>query len=176
MADNIEGNWATLLLPLDGEAIRYDLLAQQIDCYIQAGVDGIYSNGTAGEFYTQSDDEYQQISRLLADKCHTAGMAFQIGASHCHPQQSLDALPIPRDPRHRDRQGSRRAGDAAAGVLPLSGIAVKQHSGRTHVAGGRPGPFRQHPGRDPVWPRRWPHGADNPPGPAPDAPCGHCGP
>ena len=50
----IKGNWATLLLPIEEEQINYQLLEQQIDYYITAKVDGIYSNGTAGEFYSQS--------------------------------------------------------------------------------------------------------------------------
>ncbi|MGF1680124.1 dihydrodipicolinate synthase family protein [Photobacterium minamisatsumaniensis] len=85
----IKGNWATLLLPLDGETIDYTRLAQQIDYFIEVGVDGIYSNGTAGEFYTQSDTEFQTISQLLAKKCHNANMPFQIGASHCHPNEGV---------------------------------------------------------------------------------------
>lgn len=85
----ISGNWATLLLPINNEEIDFVRLEQQIDSYIDAGVDGIYSNGTAGEFYTQSEDEYQQISKLLAQKCTLAKMPFQIGASHCHPQAAL---------------------------------------------------------------------------------------
>ncbi|EGU33523.1 dihydrodipicolinate synthetase [Vibrio ichthyoenteri ATCC 700023] len=88
----ISGNWATLLLPIKSEVIDFESLEQQIDCYIAAGVDGIYSNGTAGEFYTQSEEEFQQISKLLAQKCHQAGMAFQIGASHCHPQAALERV------------------------------------------------------------------------------------
>ncbi|MGF1735360.1 dihydrodipicolinate synthase family protein [Photobacterium satsumensis] len=90
----IAGNWATLLLPLNDEAINneaidFDRLAAQIDYYIEARVDGIYSNGTAGEFYTQSEQEFEQISQLLAEKCHQAGMPFQIGASHCHPNDAV---------------------------------------------------------------------------------------
>ena len=92
LRSDISGNWATLLLPIQEEQIDFTLLAEQIDYYIHAGVDGIYSNGTAGEFYTQSETEYECISRLLAEKCHQANMSFQIGASHCHPQQALERV------------------------------------------------------------------------------------
>ena len=90
----ITGNWATLLLPITKEDINkedidFDLLAAQIDYFIEAKVDGIYSNGTAGEFYTQSEQEFEQISQLLATKCKQAGVPFQIGASHCHPNESV---------------------------------------------------------------------------------------
>lgn len=88
----ITGNWATLLLPINNEAIDFTRLAAQIDHYIASGVDGIYSNGTAGEFYTQSEEEFEQISQILAEKCHQAKMPFQIGASHCHPQAALQRI------------------------------------------------------------------------------------
>ncbi|MEH6533246.1 MAG: dihydrodipicolinate synthase family protein, partial [Photobacterium frigidiphilum] len=80
-ATSIQGNWATLLLPIENEAINYTLLADQIDYFIAAGVDGIYSNGTAGEFYTQTEKEFERINELLATKCRVVGMPFQIGAS-----------------------------------------------------------------------------------------------
>ncbi|MBD1565953.1 dihydrodipicolinate synthase family protein [Vibrio sp. SA48] len=89
----ISGNWATLLLPIrKDETIDFDMLAKEIDYCIDAKVDGIYSNGTAGEFYTQSEVEFQKISQLLANKCHQAGISFQIGASHCHPQAALERI------------------------------------------------------------------------------------
>ena len=90
--NEITGNWATLLLPIEEEQINYQLLEQQIDYYITANVDGIYSNGTAGEFYSQSSLEFEKISRLLAEKCHAANMPFQIGASHCHPQAAIERV------------------------------------------------------------------------------------
>lgn len=48
-------------------------------------VNGIYSNGTAGEFYNQTEAEFDIISNILAAKCNAAGMPFQIGACHTSP-------------------------------------------------------------------------------------------
>ena len=59
---------------------------------ILAGVDGIYSNGTAGEFYAQSEEEFDRIHTVLAEKCNQAGMPFQIGASHMSAQISLSRV------------------------------------------------------------------------------------
>ena len=75
----ISGNWATLLLPIKDEEIDFEKLSDQIDYYIDAKVDGIYSNGTAGEFYTQTESEFQAINRLLAKKCRQKNMPFQVG-------------------------------------------------------------------------------------------------
>lgn len=89
----IRGNWATLLLPLNAdETIDYALLGAEIDHFIAAKVNGIYSNGSAGEFYTQTEDEFDRISALLAEKCERAGMPFQIGACHMSPQLSRERL------------------------------------------------------------------------------------
>jgi len=89
-ASSIRGNWATLLLPIRAdESIDYDLLRNEIERLIAARVDGIYSNGSAGEFYTQTEDEFDRVNALLAEKCEPAGMPFQIGASHMSPQISL---------------------------------------------------------------------------------------
>jgi dihydrodipicolinate synthase/N-acetylneuraminate lyase len=83
-AANIKGNWATLLLPINNnDSIDYKSLGEEIDTLIAMQVNGIYSNGTAGEFYNQTETEFDAISQLLADKCNAAGMPFQIGA--CHP-------------------------------------------------------------------------------------------
>lgn len=86
----IRGNWATLLLPLNADdSIDFDLLGAEIEHLIAARVDGIYSNGSAGEFHTQTEDEFDRISALLVEKCHRAGRPFQIGASHMSAQLSL---------------------------------------------------------------------------------------
>jgi dihydrodipicolinate synthase/N-acetylneuraminate lyase len=49
------GTWATLLLPINlHDSVDYIRLGKEIDVLIASGVDGIYSNGTAGEFRAQS--------------------------------------------------------------------------------------------------------------------------
>lgn len=92
-ATEIYGNWATLLLPLNtDDSINYSQLEEEIDMLISFKVDGIYSNGTAGEFYNQTEEEFDQINALLAKKCNAAGMPFQIGASHMSPEISLQRV------------------------------------------------------------------------------------
>lgn len=89
----ISGNWATLLLPItDDDSIDFAALEQEIDILIEAGVDGIYSNGTAGEFHNQTEDEYDRIQELLASRCQAAGMAFVIGACQPAPVIMLSRL------------------------------------------------------------------------------------
>ncbi|ETZ23178.1 dihydrodipicolinate synthase family protein [Pedobacter sp. V48] len=92
-ADEIYGNWATLLLPINkDDSINYEQLESEIDVLIASGVNGIYSNGTAGEFYNQTEQEFDKVNGILATKCNAAGMPFQIGCSHMSPKISLERI------------------------------------------------------------------------------------
>lgn len=90
------GNWATLMLPINTvNAIDFARLDEEILTLVGFGVDGIYSNGTAGEFYNQTEQEFDRVQALLARRCRNApdgGMPFQIGVSHVNPTQSLERL------------------------------------------------------------------------------------
>lgn len=89
----ILGNWATLICPWnDDDSLDIRRLEAEIDAMIGFGVDGIYSNGTAGEFHTQSEAEFDLVSRCLAGKCHAAAMPFQIGISHPVAQTMLSRV------------------------------------------------------------------------------------
>ncbi len=91
--NNLKGNWGTLLLPVNrDESIDYAKLSEEIDYLTAAGLNGIYSNGTAGEFHNQTEDEFDKIQNLLAEKCYHAKMNFQIGASHPSPVISLERI------------------------------------------------------------------------------------
>ena len=62
-ATQIRGNWATLITAWNaGDSLDLGRVAAEIDALIAAGVDGIYSNGTAGEFHAQTEDE---VLRML---------------------------------------------------------------------------------------------------------------
>lgn len=92
-SDQIRGNWATLLSAWNADdSLDPGRVAAEIDALIAMRVDGIYSNGTAGEFHTQTEAEFDQISECLAGKCNAAGMRFQIGVSHMSAQISRERL------------------------------------------------------------------------------------
>ncbi len=92
-SQEIKGNWATLLLPIEKDnSIHFGKLAEEIDMFIAMKVSGIYSNGTAGEFYNQTEEEFDKITALLAEKCQAAGMPFQIGCSHMSPVLALERI------------------------------------------------------------------------------------
>ena len=92
-AKEIFGNWATLLTPINlDETIDYELLKDEIDILIESKVNGIYSNGTAGEFYNQTESEFDSINQILSEKCNKSNTPFQIGVSHMSPIISLERL------------------------------------------------------------------------------------
>jgi dihydrodipicolinate synthase/N-acetylneuraminate lyase len=74
------------------DRIDYERLSGEIDYLINAGLDGIYSNGTAGEFHNQTEKEFDKIQELLAEKCRKTKTNFQIGASHPSPIISLERI------------------------------------------------------------------------------------
>ncbi len=93
LAKEISGVWATLMVPVSADnSIDFAALSEEIDYLLASKVSGIYSNGTAGEFYNQNENEFDRISQLLAEKCEGASMPFQIGCSHMSPQISLERL------------------------------------------------------------------------------------
>ncbi|WP_028922511.1 dihydrodipicolinate synthase family protein [Pseudonocardia acaciae] len=89
----LRGVWASVLLPVRAdEGIDMDRLAVAVDRLVAAGVHGVYTNGTAGEFHTLSDAEYDAVHELVAAACTAAGVPFQLGASHPSGQLSLERI------------------------------------------------------------------------------------
>jgi 4-hydroxy-tetrahydrodipicolinate synthase len=92
-ADQIRGNWATILLPINSDdSIDFSRLEDEVDYLMEAGVDGVYTNGTAGEFYAQTEDDFDQIQTLVAERCERHNVPFQIGASHTDPNIELERV------------------------------------------------------------------------------------
>lgn len=92
-AAEIYGNWGTLLLPIDSEDnIDWNILEREIDTLTYSHLNGIYSNGTAGEFYAQTKDEYECIQTMLAQGCKTRNIPFQIGASYPAVEEMLERI------------------------------------------------------------------------------------
>lgn len=105
----LRGNWATLLLPIDADdAIDLARLADTLDAITAAGVDGVYSNGTAGECHNQTEAEFDTVQALLAGRCRAAGTPFVIGACQPDPRLALD----------RVRRAAALAPDAIQVILP----------------------------------------------------------
>jgi len=87
--NSLRGVWATLLLPLNADdSIDVGRLETQAATLATSELDGLYAHGTAGEFQTLTEAEFDQINEVLAG----AGKPFQIGASHPSAQVQLDRV------------------------------------------------------------------------------------
>lgn len=89
----LTGTWGTLLLPLNSDdTIDLGRLPDEIAALASAGLDGIYSNGSAGEFHAQTEEEFDRVSEILAQECSAHALPFQIGVCHMSAQISLARL------------------------------------------------------------------------------------
>ncbi len=93
MTNQLKGVWGTIQVPFDKrENVDYVLLDEQIQYLGATSLHGVYSNGTAAEFFNQTEDEFDDIHALLAARLNVANKPFQIGVSHMSPVVSLERL------------------------------------------------------------------------------------
>lgn len=89
-AGSLYGVWASVLLPIGSDdGIDWTRLEAELDVLASSELDGVYAHGTAGEFHTLTEAEFDRVSSMLAQACVRAGMPFQVGASHPVPQVTL---------------------------------------------------------------------------------------
>lgn len=92
-ANNLKGIWASILIPINADnSIDFECLEHELDFLCYSGVSGIYSNGTASEFFNQTEREFDRIQFLMSEKCSKKNTPFQIGASHMSPIISLERI------------------------------------------------------------------------------------
>ncbi len=94
LSKQIRGTWGAVLLPiLHDDSINGSRLEDdEIFALVSSGIDGVYTNGTAGEFYAQSEDELERIHDRVAAACQKAQLPFQVGACHPCAQTSLERM------------------------------------------------------------------------------------
>lgn len=116
----LQGTWGSALLPIrPDDSIDFELLGAELDVLLKVGLAGVYTCGTAGEFHTLDEDEFDTLNELVADKSKRIGAAFQIGASHMSGQICLSRI-----------RRARALEPAAIQVilpdwLPLSGVEAR---------------------------------------------------
>lgn len=95
---SLRGVWPALLTPwtaderIDEEALVADILA-----YAAAKVHGVYSGGTAGEFYAQDDATFAQLTRLVCRTAHASGLPVQIGCTALSTRTVCRRIELARD-------------------------------------------------------------------------------
>lgn len=91
--NTLKGIWATVLLPLNrDDSIDFACLKSDLDFVLEAGISGVYTNGTAGEFYNQTEEEFDMIQLMVAEKCKDKDIPFQVGASNGSPVVCVERI------------------------------------------------------------------------------------
>ena len=72
--ETFTGPWAGLPVAWTDDD-RFDEITYRGDVTrcCRAGVPGVYSGGTTGEFYAMEFDEFQEIARATVEACHACG-------------------------------------------------------------------------------------------------------
>jgi 4-hydroxy-tetrahydrodipicolinate synthase len=90
---NLHGVWAAVPTPFD-EWGHFDpgVLRENVRRLHTAGVHGVYTTDSDGEFYAIELDEFRRIADTLADESRRLGIPTQMGVTWCNTQGMLDRL------------------------------------------------------------------------------------
>ncbi|HEY7032387.1 MAG TPA: dihydrodipicolinate synthase family protein [Thermomicrobiales bacterium] len=91
--ENLHGVWAATATPFDEED-RFDegVFRENIRRLHAAGVHGIYTTDSDGEFYAIELDEFRRIVDVFADEARRLGFPTMVGVTWCNTRGMLDRL------------------------------------------------------------------------------------
>ena len=88
--DTFTGPWAGLPVAwTDDDHFDEETYRGDVARCCRAGVPGVYTAGTSGEFYAVEFDEWQAVARATVEECHALGTPVMIG---CSSTYSLGAV------------------------------------------------------------------------------------
>ncbi len=92
-ADRLRGIWAGITMSWD-ERDRFDEASYRAntEAMCRAGVHGIYTTGSTGEFYALDFDEFRRMVDIQADICGRHDMPLQIGCCSDCTRQTIQLL------------------------------------------------------------------------------------
>ncbi|MCW2898300.1 MAG: dihydrodipicolinate synthase family protein [Streptosporangiaceae bacterium] len=87
------GPWAGLPVAWD-EHDEFDEQAMRADVARLAahGAPGVYTGGTSGEFYAQTEDEFRAIATAIVDEAHAHGIPAMIGCTALGTKAALQRI------------------------------------------------------------------------------------
>ncbi len=100
-----------------------------------AGIPGVYTGGTTGEFYAMEFDEFREVARATVEECHSNGTSAMIGCSSTYTLGAIRraefavelgadaiqvALPFWMEVAEKEIVPFFKAVSDAAGGMPLS--------------------------------------------------------
>jgi dihydrodipicolinate synthase/N-acetylneuraminate lyase len=76
------GPWAGLPVAWSSEdTFDEETYRRDVTACCEAGIPGVYSGGTSGEFYAMEFDEFQRVTRALVDTCHAQDRPAMVGCT-----------------------------------------------------------------------------------------------
>jgi dihydrodipicolinate synthase/N-acetylneuraminate lyase len=92
---SLRGVWAAIPLPWDGEMhVDSGLLYELVAAYKAAGLNGVYTTGTDGEFHVLEADEFERVVAAFARAVSDVGIAGQVGVTWLHTEGVLRRIAI----------------------------------------------------------------------------------
>jgi dihydrodipicolinate synthase/N-acetylneuraminate lyase len=80
--DNLKGSWAGLPVAwTPNDTFDEKIYREDVRRCCGAGMPGIYTGGTTGEFYAMEFDEFQAITRATIEECNASDVPVMIGCT-----------------------------------------------------------------------------------------------
>ncbi len=96
--DNLHGVWAAIATPFDGQdRVDEGVFRESIRRLYAAGVHGVSSTDSDGEFYAIELEEFRRIVDVFADESRRLGIPSQVDLTWCNTRGMLDRLRHPAD-------------------------------------------------------------------------------
>ncbi|MDB5057499.1 MAG: dihydrodipicolinate synthetase [Chloroflexi bacterium] len=91
--ENLHGVWAAVATPFDeDDRLDTDAFRENVRRLAAAGVHGIYTTDSDGEFYAIELDEFKQLIDVFAETTQALGVPAQVGVTWCNTQGMVDRL------------------------------------------------------------------------------------
>ncbi len=108
--DQFVGPWAGLPIAwAEDDTFDEKTYREDVARCCQAGMPGVYTGGTTGEFYALEFEEFQAVTRATVTECHAAGKPAMIGCTATST----------RGVARRARQAHEQGADAIQVALPF---------------------------------------------------------
>jgi len=96
--DNFTGPWAGLPVAwTDADEFDEERYRQCVIACCDAGVPGVYTGGTTGEFYAMEWDEFCAVAKATVDECHSRNVPAMIGCTATYTRGVLKRVRFASD-------------------------------------------------------------------------------
>lgn len=81
-SESLQGMWAGLPVPWDDhDRINEEALRENVRRACRAGAHGVYTHGTTGEFYAQTEEEWRTVVQATVEECRNLRTPVQVGCT-----------------------------------------------------------------------------------------------